>query len=118
MRIALDIDGTITRSPEFFAVLSKALIDAGHTVFVVTHRLDRNDTEDELAEYGVRYHELVLPDSFDHEIADWKIEAYQHVEPDIVFEDMLEVVNALPSSVASFVPLTPKKGLLAYTSSR
>lgn len=116
MRVGLDIDGTITRSPEFFAFLSRALIEAGHQVVVVTHRLDRELTEEELADYGVQYHELVLPESFDHEIADWKVEAFERVKPDVVFEDMLDVVNRLPRTIVSFVPLTSKLGTLQYAS--
>ncbi len=118
MRIAIDIDGTITRSPEFFAFLSKALIDAGHQVIIVTYRLDRELTTEELAEYGVQFHELVIPESFDHEVAEWKIEAYQRVKPDVVFEDMLEVVNGLPPSIVSLVPLAPKSGDLQYVTKK
>ncbi len=114
MRIGLDIDGTITRAPEFFAFLSKALMDAGHQVAVVTHRMDRRLTEEELAEYGVQYHELILPEEFDHEIAEWKIEAFKKLQPDVVFEDMLDVVNGLPKMVVSFVPLSQKHGDLHY----
>ena len=114
MRVRIDIDGTITQSPEFFAFLSKALIDAGHQVIIVTYRLDREVTAEELADYGVQYHELVIPESFDHEVADWKIEAYNRVKPDIVFEDMLEVINGLPPSVVSLVPFAPKSGDLQY----
>ncbi len=114
MRIGLDIDGTITRAPEFFAFLSKVFMDAGHHVAVVTHRMDRKLTEEELAEYGVQFHELILPENFDHEIAEWKIEAFEKIKPDIVFEDMVDVVNGLPNSVVSFVPLSHKLGQLEY----
>ncbi|HNO78713.1 MAG TPA: hypothetical protein PKN33_11690 [Phycisphaerae bacterium] len=114
MRIGLDIDGTITRAPEFFAFLSKVLMAAGHHVAVVTHRMDRRLTEEELAEYGVQYHELILPEEFDHEIAEWKIEAFEKMQPDIVFEDMLDVVNGLSKSIVSFVPLSHKQGELQY----
>jgi hypothetical protein len=115
MRIGIDIDGTITRSPKFFAILSAALVSAGHHVVVVTYRLDRELTENELNEYGVQYHEMIMPSSYDHEIADWKINAYGELELDIVFEDMLEVVNGLSSSIVSFIPLCQKQGKLKYS---
>ncbi len=38
MKAALDIDGTITERPEFFAVLSRALRAAGHRVLILTYR--------------------------------------------------------------------------------
>ena len=44
MKVALDIDDTITRCPDFFAFLSKALKDAGHHVYVVSYRADRDAT--------------------------------------------------------------------------
>ena len=32
MRVAIDIDGTITRCPVFFSIVSRALLAAGHQV--------------------------------------------------------------------------------------
>ena len=61
MRIAFDIDDTITRCPEFFAIISKALIASGHRVYVLTYREDREFAEQDLAERGVVFDELVLP---------------------------------------------------------
>jgi hypothetical protein len=61
MRIAFDIDDTITRCPQFFAVVSKALMAAGHKVYIVSHREDRGFTEEDLAEYCVCFNELILP---------------------------------------------------------
>ena len=51
MRIALDIDGTIDEHPAFFAFLSAALHDSGHTVLVLTYRdpQRRKQAEDQLA---------------------------------------------------------------------
>jgi hypothetical protein len=36
MVIGLDIDGTISRAPKFFAFLSQAALKAGHDVVVIT----------------------------------------------------------------------------------
>ena len=40
MVIGLDIDGTITRHPEFFAFISQALVQGGHRLVVITFRKD------------------------------------------------------------------------------
>ena len=64
MNIALDIDGTITRLPELFAVLSRAVRAAGGKVIVVTSRSDtpavREQTRRELKGYGLEHDELVI----------------------------------------------------------
>ena len=61
MRIGFDIDDTIIRCPEFFAVASKALMAAGHKVYIVSYREDRGFAEEDLAEHCVSFDELVLP---------------------------------------------------------
>ena len=52
MKIGLDIDGTISRNPEFFAELTRCTYAEGGAVVVITSRLDtgytRIITEDEL----------------------------------------------------------------------
>ena len=64
MHIALDIDGTITRQPAFFALLARAVRAAGDKVFVVTSRMDtdevRRKTRGELKDCGVDFDELFI----------------------------------------------------------
>ena len=36
MVIGIDIDDTITRNPQFFAILSSAFVKAGHRVIIIT----------------------------------------------------------------------------------
>lgn len=48
MIIAFDIDDTITRHPPFFAVLSRALVEAGHQVLIITFRDDPTVTAEDL----------------------------------------------------------------------
>jgi hypothetical protein len=43
MKVALDIDGTISEHPEFFVMLSAALRAAGHHVLVLTYRDPERD---------------------------------------------------------------------------
>lgn len=38
MNVGLDIDGTITENPQFFALLSRVLRAAGHKVHIVSYR--------------------------------------------------------------------------------
>lgn len=59
MVIGLDIDGTITRHPNFFAFISQALVQGGHQVVVITFREDRKSAADDLAVWGVAYSELI-----------------------------------------------------------
>jgi len=61
MNIALDCDGVITEVPEFWAVVSKALIDAGHKGYVITDITPYFATQrlQELQEYGIHYTHLI-----------------------------------------------------------
>ncbi len=68
MNLALDIDGTITRLPATFAMLSRAVRAEGGKVIVVTSRANtdfvRRETTRELRGYGVEFDELfVIPDA-------------------------------------------------------
>lgn len=64
MNIALDIDGTITRQPKLFALLSKAIRASGGEVFIVTSRADTQEvralTRREMGSLGVVFDELVV----------------------------------------------------------
>jgi hypothetical protein len=64
MNVALDIDGTITAKPEFFAVLSKAIRANGGKVIIVTSRSNTTEvkaqTRRELRGYGIAFDELVV----------------------------------------------------------
>jgi hypothetical protein len=67
MNVALDIDGSISRRPEFFAVLSRAIRESGGKVFVVTSRSSNAEVERqtrrELRSWGVQFDRLVvIPD--------------------------------------------------------
>jgi hypothetical protein len=64
MNIALDIDGTITVYPEFFAILSRAIRAAGGKVYIITSRSDdeaaREQTRQELAFLRVEFDDLFI----------------------------------------------------------
>jgi len=44
MKIAIDIDGVITRIPEFLALTSKALMKEGHHITILTSRTNSKES--------------------------------------------------------------------------
>jgi len=55
LRIGLDIHGCINTKPEFFAELSKLLVENGHECHVITGSYDKEHIHNELKEYGIEY---------------------------------------------------------------
>ena len=62
MNVGLDIDDTITRHPEFFALLSAALKAQGHEVVIITFRESGAETTADLESWGIVYDRLVTYD--------------------------------------------------------
>ena len=112
MNIALDIDGTITKNPEFFSVLSQAIRQAGGKVYIVTSRSNADgvevQTRKELASYAIEFDNLVIiADSggqkqitCPHENLDWyqkylwqKVAVCLDYNVGIVFEDDPKVIS-------------------------
>ncbi len=96
MRIALDIDGTISEHPEFFAVLSSALRAAGHYVLVLTYRDPANtdSTKAQLAGWCVEFDELVIAPSLEG-----KGELCAAHGVNLFFDDQDECIATVPESV-------------------
>lgn len=124
MNVGFDLDDTITRCPEFFAVISRALVNAGHHVYIVTYREDREFAEEDLAEHRICYTELLLPDRQDltqDDSADWKVRVGRwkarvclEKQIELLFDDMPEVINALGPQTVPFMTVDRKLGRLAY----
>lgn len=98
MKIAIDIDNTITASKssvEFFRTLTTLLISA-HQIIVISNReeSDRETTEEELDVLGIRYNKLILT-------AD-KAEYILKHGVEFLFEDTDEIFLTLPDSVTVF----------------
>ncbi len=97
LKIGLDIDGTITDYPAFFAIISK--IDQ-FEIHIITGRGedDRQSTIEELAQYGVRYDYLHFVD------VNWhgKGQICKDYNIDFMFDDMDEYINNIPVSTAVF----------------
>ena len=98
MKIAIDIDNTITASRdsvEFFRILTAVLISA-HQIIIISNRdeADRETTEEELDVLGIRYNKLILT-------AD-KAEYILKHGVEFLFEDTDEIFLTLPDSVTVF----------------
>jgi len=98
MKIAIDIDNTITASRdsvEFFRILTAVLISA-HQIIIISNRdeADRETTEEELDVLGIRYNKLILT-------AD-KAEYILKHGVEFLFEDTDEIFLTLPESVTVF----------------
>ena len=109
MKIALDIDDTITAKPELFAALS--LAPGVKKVIIVSSRANSDEsyrlTIEELQRYGVRHNELyLLEDGVEsrnrcpHGELDWyqkylwqKVEICLREKVDIIFEDDVKVIE-------------------------
>lgn len=96
MTIALDIDGTISEHPEFFALLSAAFRRAGHRVLVLTYRdpARADATREQLARWGVEFDELVIAGSLGG-----KGELCAAHGVDLFFDDQDECIVGVPESV-------------------
>lgn len=55
MKIGIDIHGVCDAMPEFFALISKLLIDDGHEVIIITGKMESKGAVDEIKELGISY---------------------------------------------------------------
>jgi hypothetical protein len=96
MKIAIDIDGTISERPEFFAILSTALRAAGHQVLILTYRDPKRDeaTRARLSAWGVQFDDLVIAPSLEA-----KGELCGTLGVDLLFEDQDECIATVPENV-------------------
>lgn len=125
MNVALDIDGTITRNPDFFAIMSRAIRAAGGKVYVVTSRAQSDEvramTRRELLAYGVELDDLVIiPDAAEsripcpHQELDWfqqylwqKVSVCLDRDVDVVFDDdprVLDLFRQFAPKILTFRP--------------
>lgn len=97
MKVVFDIDETITRCPEFFAIASRGLLREGHEVFIVTKRFKRlrEKTEKQLAEWGVNYTALYM-DEKKHKIC-------EKLGIDVIFEDKSSEIKKIKDPTVVFM---------------
>ena len=82
MKIAVDIDDTITAAPEFFAAFCKAMRKDGHEIHIVTasHEMLKETRRKDIERLGIEYDFLVCTNFKDN---------YCHEEGiDYAFDDM------------------------------
>lgn len=58
IKIGLDLHGVIDENPAFFAALSKALVDAGHEVHILTGPRVNEDLVNQLKGFNISYTHL------------------------------------------------------------
>lgn len=107
MTIAFDIDDTITRHTAFFALVSQALVAAGHRVVIITFREDRASTETALHEWGIAYDTLCCWWAANGDMAEanaWKAAQCRRYEVDVFFEDDPDVLAHVDESIVCFMP--------------
>ncbi len=112
MITAFDIDDTITRHPEFFSLLTRALRDAGHTVLIITFREGREDTEADLRAWNIAYDTLItssLEACLEHGVDEWKAAVCKQHGVEIFFEDDPNVLTHFDDSVLCLMPVEPGK---------
>ncbi len=88
MKIAFDLDGTITEAPEFFSTLSKLWND---DVYVITYRNDRSKAVAELKKLDIRFTDVILVKSFEE-----KAEIVRRLGIGMYFDDMPEMLKQMP----------------------
>lgn len=104
MRIGLDMDGTITANPPFFALLSHCIAKGGGKIFVITYRGKalRELTKQQLDGWRILYHGLYLAPG-NIEAAPWKAEIAKGLGLDVMFDDDETNLLAMPPRVTGFL---------------
>lgn len=96
MKIAVDLDATITAYPMFFSLLTDALAKAGHEIYIITDRPP--DTEDSvqalLEDCDITWHHIKITSDKEHYILSEGIEA--------IFDDSDVYFQYLPENIAVF----------------
>ena len=92
MKIAFDLDDTITHATEFFSTLSKLWND---DVYVITFRSDRSSTIEDLEKLDIRYTDVILVSSCDE-----KSEVVKRLGIGFYFDDMPEMLKNMPKETS------------------
>lgn len=103
MNIGIDIDGTITEMPQFYAVLTAAMKQFGHKIYIVSYRGSWGDAEtiNELTSWNITYDKLCTC-SDNVTAAVFKRKMAETLSLDLMIDDEPEVINALPPKCKRF----------------
>jgi hypothetical protein len=101
MKIAIDLDNTITEFPKFFSLFSRAIRKEGCQVHIVTNREEgtEKDVVQELQDYGILYDVVKITEDKAKYIHEQGIEVF--------FDDTDENFLDIPDTVAVFKPREP-----------
>jgi hypothetical protein len=96
LKIAVDLDGTISEYPRFFELFTKAMAKAGCRVYIVTDRPAGTEAvvRHELDGYGITYHVLKITGDKASFILEEGIS--------VLFDDVDDYFLKLPAEVAVF----------------
>ena len=96
MKIAVDLDGTISEYPEFFKLFTKAMSQAGCKIYIVTDRPPGTEemVAEQLQSYGIKYDVIKITGRKDKFILKEGIT--------VLFDDVDEYFVDLPAEVAVF----------------
>jgi len=96
MKLALDLDDTITRYPEFFSKLSQLWCD---DVYILTFRSDMQSCIDDCKRHNIKYTEIILANKDD----DSKAKEIERLGIEVFFDDCPEFLVHVPKNVATFM---------------
>jgi hypothetical protein len=96
MKIALDLDGTITRYPEFFSKLSHLWDD---DVYVITFRHSMRTSIEACRKHNIKYKEIILANKDD----DDKAKEIERLGIEVFFDDLPDFLNHAKENVAAFL---------------
>ena len=54
-KLGLDLHGVSDKIPEFFSLISKLMVDAGHEVVIITGKMKKHGAEEEAKSLGLYY---------------------------------------------------------------
>jgi ribonucleotide monophosphatase NagD (HAD superfamily) len=96
IKIAVDLDGTISEYPQFFTLLTKAMSQAGCKIYVVTDRPPETEEQvsEQLQSYGITYDIIKITSQKSRYILKEGIT--------VLFDDVDEYFLDLPAEVAVF----------------
>jgi len=107
MRVGIDIDGTITKLPEFYSILTKGLLLSGHEVHIISYRkLDLYPyTRQQLKTWGIQYTYLRLSDQTTP-APEWKAKIVKENELNLFIDNDTDVLASLGEKVVKLCSVT------------
>ncbi|WP_372365727.1 hypothetical protein [Candidatus Uabimicrobium sp. HlEnr_7] len=106
MRIAIDINHTITHAPEFFSLFTR-LMKA--EIIIVTCRDSLEEAQLALQDCQVRYDRIIIPNDSelgrkkDQNLSEWKAHVIEQIKADVFFDDTPEIIALIKPPTKVFM---------------